>query len=252
MALHLIGLGLHDAKDITLRGLERVKGCGHLYLDVYTSQMGVAKAELEAAWGVTIHDALRSLLEEGSAALLRQARHQDVGILIPGDAFSATTHYALVLDAKAAGVPVTVTHNASVLTAVADIGLDLYRFGRTVTLVAPSEDYFPESPYEQMAHNVETGLHTLILLDTRSAEGEALMIPDAVAQLLEMERRQKKGMVTAETRLVGAARLGGDAKIVFSPAAALATVDFGPPPHCLIRPGALSAFEEEALRAWRA
>lgn len=251
MALHLIGLGLHDAKDITLRGLERVKACTHLYLDVYTSQLGVAKAELEGAWGVTIHDALRSLLEEGSAALLRQAKDVEVGILIVGDVFSATTHYALWLDALAAGIPVTITHNASVLTAVADTGLDLYRFGRTITLVAPSEDYLPESPYVQMEQNVQAGLHTLILLDTRSADGEPLDVAAAIALLLELERRKNQGLITPKTLLVGAARLGGDAKIVAGPAEVLKGIEFGAAPHCLIRPGDFSAFEEEALRAWR-
>ena len=35
--LYLIGLGLGDEKDITLRGLEAVKKCEKVYMEAYTS-----------------------------------------------------------------------------------------------------------------------------------------------------------------------------------------------------------------------
>ena len=35
--LYIIGLGLGDEKDITLRGLEAVKKCDKVYLEAYTS-----------------------------------------------------------------------------------------------------------------------------------------------------------------------------------------------------------------------
>lgn len=35
--LYLIGLGLSDATDITVRGLETVKKCKRVYLEAYTS-----------------------------------------------------------------------------------------------------------------------------------------------------------------------------------------------------------------------
>jgi hypothetical protein len=37
MVLYLIGLGLFDEQDITLRGLAAVKGCARVYLEAYTS-----------------------------------------------------------------------------------------------------------------------------------------------------------------------------------------------------------------------
>jgi hypothetical protein len=37
MVLYLIGLGLYDEQDITLRGLAAVKGCERVYLEAYTS-----------------------------------------------------------------------------------------------------------------------------------------------------------------------------------------------------------------------
>ena len=44
--LYLVGLGLGDATDITVRGLEIVKGASRVYLEAYTSIMTVGKEEL--------------------------------------------------------------------------------------------------------------------------------------------------------------------------------------------------------------
>ena len=37
MALYMIGIGLNDEKDISLKGLEAVKKCTKVYLERYTS-----------------------------------------------------------------------------------------------------------------------------------------------------------------------------------------------------------------------
>lgn len=44
--LYLVGLGLGDEKDITVRGLEAVKKCDHVYLEAYTSILLVDKSKL--------------------------------------------------------------------------------------------------------------------------------------------------------------------------------------------------------------
>ena len=44
--LYLIGLGLGDERDITLRGLESVKRCSKVYLEAYTSILLVDKSKL--------------------------------------------------------------------------------------------------------------------------------------------------------------------------------------------------------------
>lgn len=43
---YLIGLGLGDPKDITVKGLEIVKQCARVYLEMYTSILGCPKEEL--------------------------------------------------------------------------------------------------------------------------------------------------------------------------------------------------------------
>lgn len=44
--LYLVGLGLGDAKDITVRGLEIVKKADIVYLEAYTSILTVGKDAL--------------------------------------------------------------------------------------------------------------------------------------------------------------------------------------------------------------
>lgn len=49
--LYLIGLGLGDAKDITVKGLEVVRRCNRVYLEAYTSVLTVGKEVLVGAKG---------------------------------------------------------------------------------------------------------------------------------------------------------------------------------------------------------
>lgn len=50
MVLYLIGLGLYDEQDITLRGLAAVKACERVYLEAYTSILLCDKERLEALY----------------------------------------------------------------------------------------------------------------------------------------------------------------------------------------------------------
>lgn len=47
--LYLIGLGLADETDITVKGLAAVKSCARVYLEAYTSILLVDKAVLVRA-----------------------------------------------------------------------------------------------------------------------------------------------------------------------------------------------------------
>ena len=49
--LYFVGLGLGDAKDITVRGLEIVKRCEKVFLEHYTSILTVGQEELEKFYG---------------------------------------------------------------------------------------------------------------------------------------------------------------------------------------------------------
>ncbi len=62
MVLYVIGLGLGDEKDITVRGLECAKKCTRLYLEFYTSVLGIDTAKLEAFYGVPVVLADRNMV----------------------------------------------------------------------------------------------------------------------------------------------------------------------------------------------
>jgi len=44
--LFIIGLGLGDEKDITVKGLEAIKKCEKIYLEAYTSVLAISKQQL--------------------------------------------------------------------------------------------------------------------------------------------------------------------------------------------------------------
>jgi diphthine synthase len=44
--LYVIGLGLSDERDITVKGLDAVKSCERVYLEAYTSILMVPKEKL--------------------------------------------------------------------------------------------------------------------------------------------------------------------------------------------------------------
>ncbi len=63
MSLYLIGLGLGDHKDITVKGLELVKKSQQIYLESYTSCLGVKKEVLEKFYEKKITEVWREDVE---------------------------------------------------------------------------------------------------------------------------------------------------------------------------------------------
>lgn len=82
---------------------------------------------------------------------------------------SATTHSDLMVRAKTLGVKVEVIHNASVMNAVGACGLQLYRYGETISIPFFTETWRPDSFYDKIKTNRSIGLHTLCLLGNDSS-----------------------------------------------------------------------------------
>jgi len=173
MVFYIIGLGLADETDITVKGLEAVKSCEYIYLEHYTSILGVDKEKLENYYGKKITLADRETMEETIDEILKTCKeHEDKNsaILVVGDPFCATTHTDLFLRAIKIGLKVEVIHNASIMNAVGCCGLQLYRFGETVTIPFFTEKWRPYSFYEKILKNRENNLHTLVLVDIKVKE----------------------------------------------------------------------------------
>ncbi|KAM9244710.1 diphthine methyl ester synthase isoform 1-T2 [Dugong dugon] len=168
--LYLIGLGLGDAKDITVKGLEVVKRCSRVYLEAYTSILTVGKEALEEFYGRKLIVADREEVEQKADNILEDADLSDVAFLVVGDPFGATTHSDLVLRAAKRGIPYRVIHNASIMNAVGCCGLQLYKFGETVSVVFWTDTWRPESFFDKVKKNRQNGMHTLCLLDIKVKE----------------------------------------------------------------------------------
>jgi diphthine synthase len=244
MTLYLIGIGLNDEKDITVKGLEIVKKADFVYLEAYTSILQVPVSKLEGLYGKKIILADRELVEKkAEETILKEAKDKDIAFLVAGDPMCATTHTDLMLRAKKAGVKTKIIHNASIVNAVGITGLEVYKFGRITSI--PFENENIRAPYEVMQNNLKNNLHTLLLLDLRPEQKKFLTIKDAANYLI------RQGM-DEDQLCIGCARIGSDnQKIKTAKAKELINEKFGSPPYCLIVPAKLHFIEEEAISMFK-
>ncbi|KAJ2726581.1 diphthine synthase [Coemansia sp. Benny D115] len=264
--LYIIGLGLSDERDITVKGLEAVRGSERVYLEAYTSILMVPKERLEAFYGKPVTIAYRETVESESDTILKDADKVDVSLLVVGDPYGATTHTDLVIRAQELGIPVKTIHNASIMNAIGATGLQLYSFGQTVSMVFFTDNWRPESFYDRIKENAAIGLHTLCLLDIKVREQtiENMMrrrpiyepprymtVNQAAEQMLEIEEKRQENVYGEESLAVGVSRLGSDDQVIRAGTLKqLLTEDFGAPLHSLVLVGSrLHLLEAEILRA---
>lgn len=246
----LIGLGLFDEKDLTLRGLEEAKKADKVFIELYTGKWHGNLENLEKLIGKKIEILSRKDLEENSSKLLELAKTQNIAILVQGDPLIATTHIALIQDARKLGIEARIIHSSSILSAIGETGLHIYRFGASVTIPFPekTKGKLPESVYDVIKMNKARNLHTLCLLDVIGEEEKYMSPKEAVKILLDMENKRKDGVFTQETEVVVFARAGSDKPlIVYAKAKDIIDRDFGDPPAVLIVPGELHFTEKEYL-----
>lgn len=252
MTLYIIGLGLDDPEDISVKSFKIIKQCDKIYLENYTSLLQCSTADLEKFYGKKIIISNREMTELGMDRIVAEAKDQNVVFLVIGDPFSATTHIELFKSARENNIPVKVINNASILTAVGITGLQLYKFGKTTSI--PFIDDLPnlETPYNIIKENREKGSHTLCLLDIQKDKERFMTISQALKILEEIEERKKEKVITDELLIVGCARLGSvDFVVKAGKISELKEFAFGKPPHALIISGKLHFLEEEMLEFWK-
>jgi diphthine methyl ester synthase len=64
-----------------------VCSCDKVFLEAYTSILGVDKEKLEALYGRPVIEADRDLVEQGADTILEPARTGNVAFLVVGDVF---------------------------------------------------------------------------------------------------------------------------------------------------------------------
>ena len=251
MTLYLIGTGLNDEKDITVKGLETIRGCDEVYMENYTSLMNRSVSDLEKYYGKKINVVDRKFVEQ-TENIITAAKNKEIALLVIGDPFGATTHIDLMLKCKREKVNFKIINNASILTAVGVTGLQIYKFGKTTSVPYPDKNFRPETSYEIIKQNKILGLHTLIMLDLKPEENKFMTVSEAINILLDIETKKQQNVFTKDTFCVGVARIGSDDFAIKSGKASdLLKEDLGKPPHTLIVPGELHFVEEDALKMWQ-
>jgi len=268
MSLYLIGLGLADKKDISVRSLEIIKQAKEIYLESYTAVFGSTKEELEEFYGKEIILADRELVEQKpEETILVHAKEEDVCLLVVGDPLSATTHTDLILRAKEKDIPVKIIHNTSIFNAISSAGLELYKFGKTTSIPYWEGNFKPTTPYDYIKQNKELKAHTLCLLDIKVKEegydsvlkkdkeyreARFMTVNEALQILLDIEEMREEKVISEDTKVIGIARATHDDECIKSGTIKeLLHFDFGKPLHCLIIPGDMHFMEEEAFEMWK-
>lgn len=237
--LYLIGLGLQG--DLTREGLTAARKCT-TYLEVYTSFLIIPVQDLEKILKKKITLLTRKDVEE-TQKFLKEAKTADVALLVVGDPLVATTHAEIIIEARKQNIKTKIIHNSSVYSAVAETGLQLYKFGKTVTVPFPQKGFQPTSFYDIIQKNKCTGAHTLVLLDIQEDQKQ-YMTPKEAMEILHQ--------LGFQGRIVCISRLGSDHQaIVYGDIEVLLLLDeeyWGLPPHCLVVPSSLHFKEEEFLQ----
>jgi len=235
--LYLMGIGLGDEKNLTLLEIEIARGC-ECFAELYTSKWAGSLAELEKIIGKKITFLRRADAEGKISELLELASKKDVAIFFPGDPLAATTHAEFLIEARRKKIPYRVLHNSSIFSAVAETGLQLYKFGKTATI--PFSGKF-ENVKNILKENKKIGGHTLLLLDLDAEAGLYMSAADAVKILL------KEKILKPADKIIAAGNLGSEnSEIVFSSAKTLIERKI-PTPAVLVIPGKLHFREMDFL-----
>lgn len=232
--LYLIGLGL-DYKSISKKGIDSVKKCKKVYLENYTINFPYLEEELKKVIKKEIIPANREFIEGNF--ILEEAKKEDVCILVYGSPLTATTHISLIQEAKKNNIKTEIIYNASIIDAIAETGLQVYKFGKITSMPKWTKNFQPTSFMEIVKQNQTIDSHSLILIDI------GLDLKDA---LEELKISVKEYNIKIE-KIILCSRLGTkDNKILYEKIEDLINTEIEKP-YCIIIPSKLHFLEKEVL-----
>jgi diphthine synthase len=248
--LFLVGAGLSEG-GLTEEALELLKRDSvTIFAEKYTGWFGDRLLDLEKKLGKKVSILERSGLEDNLSSLITLAKKGDIAVLVAGDPLMATTHKISYIEAKKAGVDVSVIHASSIVSAAMGAsGLDFYRFGQICTIPMWSDHYKPVSFYETIEKNLASGLHSILLLDYDPQIGS--IQPSYAADILaQAEKIYKKGIIKPSTKIIVLHNLSipGEQKLLLSLEVVKGLrLDQGP--TIMILPAKMSDVEKESTAA---
>jgi len=129
---------------------------------------------------------------------------------------------------------------------VGEAGLQFYKIGRIVTIMNEKKSLL--TPYTTIFKNLLQGLHTILLLEYNEVENYFLNPKNAISDLLEVEKEQKRNVVNENTFAIVASRIGFKTQMITAGKFSnLLKINFGEPPHSLIITGKLHFTESDAI-----
>ena len=247
--LYLIGAGIGES-DISMGSIEACRSASKVYYEKYTSLIGESKVRLISDMiGKELVELQRSVLEEESSKIIKEAKDADIAVILSGDPMIATTHKILFISAKKEGVNVKIWHSSSILTAaMGESGLDFYRFGKVATISRWTDSYRPVSFYESIVANQSNNLHTLLLLDYMPESGSSMQLAEALRILVEAENHYGKGIIHPGTKMFVMVNLGAEKQQkLYASISELEKSSIEKGPACIIIPAKLSDIEEDVV-----
>jgi len=246
--LWFVGLGISGFKSIPIEAIDILSMADIVYLEQFTSPIG--KSDLTKIKNATkgeFKSAKRWLVEDGNE-ILKNAKKKKVALLSYGDPYIATTHIELRTRAIEEKIKTHSIHASSSLTSmIGECGLHFYKVGRIATIMSEMKSL--TTPYYVIYKNIIEGNHTVLLLEYNQDRDFFLDPKDALDGLLETEKGQKRNVISLDSHVIVASRIGFKNQLIISgKISSLKKKDFGKPPHTLIIPGRLHFTESDALK----
>ncbi|MEK6812236.1 MAG: diphthine synthase [Nanoarchaeota archaeon] len=232
--LYLVGLGLNE-HGYSKEAYEVISKAEKVYIDTYTIEFPYEISALVSQFkGKKFVAAGREFVE--GLKFIEEAKNRDVVLLVYGSPLVATTHTAIVKEAFDKKIKIKIIHAGSILDAVAETGLQPYKFGKTTSL--PN---FPADSYlTTVKENLKVKSHTLILVDI------GLSFEDAIKRLSNDCNKKKITL----SKVIVCERLGlKDSKIYYGKIKDISTSKVKAP-FCFVIPGEMHFLEKEILESF--
>ena len=235
--LYIIGLGLNE-QGISKQGMLAIGKCKKVYVEGYTVDFPYdIEKELKLSKKLEILD--RKDVE--SNFLIKEAKSRKIALLVYGSPLFATTHMSLVKDAKEQGVRVRIIYSASIFDAIAETGLQLYKFGKIASMPQWKNNYEPDSFLDIVKENRSIKAHSLILVDIGFHFKKALV-------QLEMAARNKDVELG---KMVVCSKMGTDEKEIFYGTSDELRKKHIEAPYCFILPEEMHFMEKELVEEFK-
>ena len=246
--LWFIGLGVSGISELSDSTLSVIKNADVVYLESFTSPISeTEKKQLENISNGEFKIAKRWIVEDGNE-ILENAKKSETVLISYGDPYIATTHLELKTRAITDKIETKTIHSSSIISSlIGEVGLHYYKVGKVLTIMNDPKSM--STPYYTIFDNLLSKTHSVILLEYNEDKSFFLDPHDALSLLLDVEKIQNRKVISLDTFVIVASRIGkSDQKITSGKISNLIKKEFGDPPHSIVIPGGLHFTESDAIK----